>query len=59
MAKRILFKRKRKKLIDFFGILGKERGDSMMKDFKRIRKEEIKLTKERLARLKNIKVESY
>lgn len=48
--RRIILKKNKKKLIDFFGILSKRR-DSMMNDFKRIRKEEIKLTKERLARL--------
>ena len=40
----------KKKLSDFFGILSKETGKSMMKDYKRIRKEQMKLTKERIKR---------
>jgi len=48
--RRILSK-KSKKLSDFFGVLSKETGNSMMKDLERIRKGQIKLTKERLAKL--------
>ena len=50
--RRVLSKKKTKKLSDFFGILSKETGESMIRDLKRIRKEQMKLTKERLARLK-------
>lgn len=48
--RRILSRKKKKKLIDFFGVLSKETGDAMMKDFKRIRKEQIKLTKKRVGK---------
>ena len=50
--RRIFSKKKTKKLIDFFGILNKETGEAMKRDLKRIRKEQMKLTKERIAKLK-------
>jgi len=34
--------------MEFFGVLGKEAGDKMMRDYWRIRKEQIKLTMQRL-----------
>jgi len=50
--RRMFSKKKSKKLIDFFGVLSKETGEAMKKDLKRIRKEQMKLTKQRLSRLK-------
>ena len=47
--RRVFSKKKTKKLIDFFGILSKETGEAMKRDLKRIRKEQMKLTKKRLA----------
>ena len=46
--RRVLSKKKTKKLSDFFGLLSKEVGEPMIKDYKRIRRDQIKLTKERL-----------
>ena len=46
--RRVLSKKKPKKLSDFFGLLSKEVGEPMIKDYKRIRRDQIKLTKERL-----------
>ena len=52
--RRVFSKKKTKKLSDFFGILSKETGKSMMKDYKRIRKEQMKLKKERQKMLKQV-----
>ncbi len=42
---------RRKKLSDFFGILSKEEGAEMLKDFEKIRKMNIKLMGKRLKML--------
>ena len=49
--RRILTKKKRGDLMQFFGILSKKEGEAMKKDLERIRKEQIKLTQERIKRL--------
>ncbi|MBD3248693.1 hypothetical protein GF336_01490 [Candidatus Woesearchaeota archaeon] len=49
--RRLLSKKKSKKLIDFFGILDKKTGDAMVNDYRKIRKEQIKLTKKRIKEL--------
>ena len=46
--RRILSKKKKKKLIDFFGILSDEEGESMLRDLEKIRSENIKLIKKRI-----------
>ena len=46
----------KKKLIDFFGILSEKEGEGMLKDLKKARALNLKLTKERI---KRIKVENY
>lgn len=48
-VRRILSKKKARKLSDFFGILSEKEGEGMMKTLKKIRKEQMRLTKERLA----------
>ncbi len=50
--RRILTQKRKKKLIEFFGILSKETGNSMARDLKIIREEQMKLTKKRLAGLR-------
>ena len=47
VIRRVLSKRKKKELIDFFGILSKEEGDFMLKDLEKSRKTDIKLEKKR------------
>ncbi len=48
--RRIFSKKKAKKLSDFFGIISKETGEAMIRDLKRTRKEQMKLTRKRLAK---------
>jgi predicted CopG family antitoxin len=50
--RRILSTKKKKKLIELFGVIDKETGRQMIKDLERIRKEQAKLTMERVASLK-------
>ena len=46
--RRLLSKRKRRKLSDFFGILSKEEGSAMIHDLEKIRKANTELMKKRL-----------
>jgi len=50
--RRVFSKKKAKKLSDYFGVLSRETGNRMVKDLERIRKEQIKLTKERIVKLR-------
>jgi predicted CopG family antitoxin len=50
--RRILSNKDKKKFSDLFGILDKKTGQQMMKDLLRIRKEQAKLTMQRVASLK-------
>ena len=46
--RRIFSNKKKKKLMDFFGILSKDEGDAMLKDLEKSRKIDLKLQKERI-----------
>ena len=56
----------KRKLIDFFGVISKETGEAMLRDLKKFREIDIKLTKERIKEywgidlntLKNKKIKS-
>ncbi len=50
--RRVFSTKKAKKLSDFFGILSEKEGEEMLKDLRRIKSEEIKLTKKKLDKLK-------
>lgn len=45
---------KKKKLMDFFGVINKETGEAMLKDLEKQRKVDMKLQKERLKMLRQI-----
>ena len=46
--RRLLSKKKKKRLSDFFGIISAEKGKAIRKDLERIRDENIRLLKKRL-----------
>lgn len=45
---RLLKQKKKKKLLDFFGIISEEEGATMLEDFESIKQQNIRLLKERL-----------